>query len=172
VHKGCPEVEETIKWGMPSFGYKGILAGMAAFKNHCAFGLWKGSLIIGTGGSSDENSMGQFGKITNLANLPKANVLIGYIRKAAKLNDEGVTVERTITPKEERVVKVPAYLKAALSKDKKAKATFENFSYSKKKEYVEWLTEAKSEETREKRLATAIAWMGEGKSRMWKYERK
>jgi uncharacterized protein YdeI (YjbR/CyaY-like superfamily) len=164
VHKGCPEVEETIKWSMPHFDYKGPLAGMAAFKAHCAFGFWKGSLIV----PGSKEAMGQFGCITKLSDLPPDKVLIGYVQKAARLNEEGVKVPRPLKH-EKKDIPMPADLAAALKKNAKARATFEIFRPSHKREYLEWITEAKAEATRKKRLATAIEWMAEGKPRHWKY---
>jgi len=164
VHKGCPEVEETIKWSMPHFDYKGPLAGMAAFKAHCAFGFWKGSLIV----PGSKEAMGQFGCITKLSDLPPDKVLIGYVQKAARLNEEGVKVPRP-RKHEKKDISMPADLAAALKKNAKARATFASFRPSHKREYLEWITEAKAEATRKKRLATAIEWMAEGKPRHWKY---
>jgi uncharacterized protein YdeI (YjbR/CyaY-like superfamily) len=164
VHKGCPEVEETIKWGMPAFEYKGILGGMAAFKAHCAFGLWKGSLL----GANNRDAMGQFGRISSLADLPKGSELLGLIRQAARLNEEGVKVARKPREPKKRLP-TPPDLAAALKKNAKARATFEGFSPGHKREYIEWITGAKTEETRKRRLGTAVEWMSEGKPRMWKY---
>ncbi len=172
VHAACPTVEETIKWSFPHFDYKGILCGMAAFKQHCSFGFWKASLVLGKGNSQGnvaDEAMGQFGRITSIADLPGDKILIGYIEKAAELNDAGVKVPARARPKSKKELVVPADLATALKKNKKALATFEKFSYSHKKEYVEWITEAKREVTRKQRLETAIAWMAVGKSRHWKY---
>src|SRR5512143_85087 len=168
VHQGCPGVEETIKWGMPHFDYAGgPLAGMAAFQAHCAFGFWKDSLIV----PGSKEAMGQFGRITKLSDLPSDAVLLGYVKKAARLNEEGVKAPRTVKrPKKE--IPMPADLAAALKKNAKARATYEGFSPSRKREYLEWITEAKTEETRKKRLTTAIDWMAEGKPRMWKYAKR
>ena len=168
VHKGCPGVEETVKWSMPHFDYAGApLAGMAAFKAHCAFGFWKGSLIVP--GSRD--AMGQFGRITSVDDLPADKVILGYVRKAAELNETGVKVPRPAKhPKKE--IPMPKDLAAALKKNAKARATFEGFRPSHQREYLEWITEARTEETRSKRLATAIEWMSEGKPRHWKYMTK
>jgi len=164
VRKGCPDVEETVKWSMPHFDYKGPLAGMAAFKAHCAFGFWKGSLIV----PESKEAMGQFGGITKLADLPKDDVLVGYVRKAVQLNEQGVKVPRPLKH-EKKEIPMPADLAAALKKNTKAQATFEGFRPSYKREYLEWITEAKTEETRRKRLDTAIEWMADGKPRNWKY---
>jgi uncharacterized protein YdeI (YjbR/CyaY-like superfamily) len=170
VHEACPEVQETIKWGFPAFEYKGPLCGMAGFKAHCTFMLWKHSIIIDKAAAAGE-AMGHFGRITSIKDLPNSRTLSGYIKKAVKLNDDGIKLPaRKSKPKSP--IKVPEILAAALRKNKRANATFDGFSYSHKKEYVEWLTEAKSEETRERRLATAIEWMEEGKSRHWKYMKK
>ena len=167
VLEACPEAEETLKWRFPNFLYKGMLCSMAAFKNHCSFGFWKRSLLFDKK-SSVGQGMGQFGRITSISDLPPKNVLLGYIKEAVRLNEEGVKVPKA-RPKRKKPLAIPASLKAALRKNKKALATFDNFSYTHKKEYVDWISEAKREETRDQRLATAIKWMAEGKSRHWKY---
>jgi uncharacterized protein YdeI (YjbR/CyaY-like superfamily) len=112
--------------------------------------------------------MGQFGRITSLSDLPSDKVLIGYVQKAARLNEEGVKVPRPLKH-EKKEIPMPSDLAAALKKSAKARATFEGFRPSYKREYLEWITEAKTEETRRKRLDTAIEWMAEGKPRNWKY---
>jgi uncharacterized protein YdeI (YjbR/CyaY-like superfamily) len=167
VHAGCPKAEETLKWRFPHFMYKGMFCGMAAFKEHCTFGFWKGDLIVKNG---DENGMGQFGKITSLADLPGDKRLLKYVREAVRLNDEGVKAPRQMRPKTKQELVIPDYFTAALKRNAKARATFNAFSYSHKKEYVEWIAEAKQEETRKRRLDTALEWMSEGKARNWKYE--
>ena len=165
VHEGCPQVEETMKWSVPHFDYKGPLAGMAAFKAHCAFGFWKGSLVVpGTG-----EAMGQFGRITKIGDLPKDKELLAYVKKAVKLNDEGIKVKRAVKPKKE--IPMPGDLAGALKKNAKARAAFEGFSPSHKREYLAWITGAKAKETRTRRLGTAIEWMSEGKSLNWRYQR-
>lgn len=174
VHEACPEVEETWKWSFPHFDYKGTLCSMAAFKEHCAFGFWKASLMrdadkILTGGSE---AMGQMGRIKSLSDLPADNILMAYIKEAAELNKKGVKVPARARAQVKKELEIPEYFVAALEENSRAAETFENFSYSNKKEYVEWLTEARTEETRTKRLATAIEWMNEGKSRNWKYAKK
>lgn len=172
VHAACPEVEETMKWSFPHFDYKGMLCSMAAFKQHCSFGFWKGTLIFGQKKDSGLNQrvgMGQFGRITTISDLPNKKVLIGYIRKAVQLNEAGIKSPGRTRPKERKELIVPDDLLAGLRKNKEALAAFESFSYTNKKDYVEWLTEAKREETRKRRLATAIDWMAEGKPRNWKY---
>ncbi len=172
VHADCPEVEETMKWSFPHFEYKGVLCGMASFKNHCSFGFWKGELLGIKDGDKAEAAMGQFGRITKLSDLPGDKVLGHYIREAVKLNESGVKLPARSRPKERQELVVPDDLASALRKNKKALPTFEKFSYSNKKEYVEWITEAKTEATRRKRLETAIEWMSEGKIRNWKYIKK
>ena len=172
VHATCPDVEETLKWRSPHFMYKGMLCGMASFKNHCAFGFWKGAMILGKDGQKTEEAMGQFGKITDVSDLPKDEILVHYIREAIKLNDAGVKLPAKSKSKERRELNIPDYFTAALRKNKKAWTTFESFSPSHKKEYVEWMTEVKSEETRKKRLETAIDWISQGKVRNWKYIKK
>jgi len=156
VRAGCPKVEETLKWGFPHFMYKGILCGMAAFKNHCAFGFWKGSL-------------GQYGRITAVSDLPDEEAFLRLVKKAAALNDQGIKVPARRKPRAGRELEIPDRFMAALRRNKKALATFNAFSYTNKKEYVEWVTAAKADETRNRRLKTAVAWMAEGKPRNWKY---
>jgi uncharacterized protein YdeI (YjbR/CyaY-like superfamily) len=165
VHAGCPEVEETIKWSMPHFDFKGPMSGMAAFKEHCAFGFWKSKLIFGDTGKGEE-AMGHFGRITSLNDLPNEKTLIGYVRKAAELNEKGI---KAWDRKKRKPLPVPAYLTAALKTNSKARETFENFSPSQRRDYIEWITEAKREETRQQRLKTALEWMAQGKVRNWKY---
>jgi uncharacterized protein YdeI (YjbR/CyaY-like superfamily) len=168
VHAACPEVEETMKWSFPHFQYKGMLCSMAAFKEHCSFGFWKSSLVLEKGREGVEDGAGQFGRITALKDLPSKKILSGYIKEAMKLNDAGVKPVRA-RPKKPAEVVVPEDLSSALHKNKKAAAVFEKFSPSNKREYIEWITEAKTEATRTRRLQTAIEWMAEGKPRNWKY---
>ena len=170
VHAACPQVEETMKWSFPHFDFKGILCSMAAFKEHCSFGFWKGELILGHGpGGADGEGMGHFGRLTAVSDLPNDKVLLAYIRKAGELNEAGVKKPVPLRPKVGKELSVPDYFTAALKKNKKAGATFEDFSYSHKKEYVEWITEAKQEETRSRRIKTALEWLAQGKPRHWKY---
>jgi uncharacterized protein YdeI (YjbR/CyaY-like superfamily) len=168
VHASCPDVEEDMKWSFPHFLYKGMLCSMASFKEHAAFGFWKGSLIFDDEARSSE-AMGQLGRLAKPSDLPSKKVLAGYIKKAMALNDEGVKVARVPKRAAPKAVRVPEDLAAALKKNKKAHATFEGFSPSHKREYIEWITEAKTAGTRARRLETAVGWMGEGKSRNWKY---
>jgi uncharacterized protein YdeI (YjbR/CyaY-like superfamily) len=169
VHEACPEVEETIKWSFPCFMHQGMLCSMAAFKAHCTFGFWKGALVLDDQGKANADAMGQFGRITQLGDLPSDKLLLRYIKKAAQLNEAGIKLPKKPKPKAARTIEVPAELQAALNKDKKALSTFEAFSYSHKKEYIDWVTEAKREETRKKRLRTAVEWLAKGKPRNWKY---
>jgi len=172
VHEGCPEIEETMKWSFPHFMYKGILCSMASFKQHCVFGFWKGSLVLDGKDSNSTDAMGQFGRITSLHDLPSKSVLLGYVQKARQLHDHGVRVPRKPQPRgEKKELTIPDYFSAALKENKKALATFTGFSYSHKKEYVQWVTEAKTHETRNRRLQTSMEWLAQGKSRNWKYER-
>ena len=171
VHEGCPEVEETIKWRVPTFMYKGMLCGMAGFKQHCAMGFWKGKLIIDPKENKSLEAMGQFGRITSVKDLPPRKVLIAYVKMAVELNEKGVKPVRTEPKSEKKELVVPSYFTAVLKKNKKAQAAFDDFSYSHKKEYLEWITDAKTEGTRQRRIATALEWIAEGKSRNWKYEK-
>lgn len=168
VHAAAPNVSETIKWSMPAFEYKGIVCGFASFKEHCTFGFWKQSLLDGEF-SSQETAMGSFGRITSLKDLPKDSVIKNLVKQAVELNEKGIKVPRKpVAAKKELVV--PDILLEALARDEKAAETFDKFPYSCKKEYVEWITEAKTEPTRDKRVATTLEWLAEGKRRNWKYE--
>jgi uncharacterized protein YdeI (YjbR/CyaY-like superfamily) len=164
VHEACPSCEETMKWSSPSFEYKGMLCGMGAFKEHCMFGFWKAELVVG-----GSNPHARFRHLTSVADLPPKKDMAALIHKAMALNDNGVAATRA--PREKKApARVPADLAGALQKNKKAKAAFDAFSPSHRREYVEWITDAKREETRSKRVQTGIKWIGEGKSRNWKYE--
>lgn len=176
IHKTCPEVEETIKWGMPAFEYKGPFIGFAAFKKHCTLMFWKGALMKDSGiltGKDSKRAMGNLGRITSIEDLPHDSVLVRWIKEAMKLNDEGVKFVRSDKPKHERKeYTMPVEFQKELNRNKKAKTVFEGFSPSHKREYLEWIGEAKTEATRDKRIATAIEWLQEGKSKNWKYQKK
>lgn len=169
VHASCPQVEETMKWSMPHFDHKGVMCGMAAFKEHCAFGFWKGELVLGRDKQEEKSGMGSFGCIKSLKDLPGEKTLIGYVKKAAALNEAGINVPGRAQPKKRAPIPVPPYFAAALQKNAQARKTFEAFPPSHRREYLEWVTEAKREETRNERLAKTIMWLSEGKPRHWKY---
>jgi uncharacterized protein YdeI (YjbR/CyaY-like superfamily) len=172
VHQACPEVEEKIKWGFPTFEYKGMLCSMASFKQHCAFSFWKAAImsdpqkILTVRG---ESAMGHLGQIKSLKDLPSDKILIEYIKEAVRLNQEGIKLPSKPKSTANKEIEVPTYFLQALETNKKALKTFEGFSYSNKKDYIEWITEAKTEETRNKRITQALEWLSEGKIRNWKY---
>jgi len=176
VHKTCPDAEEKMKWSFPHFDYKGeMMCSMAAFKQHCVFGFWKASLMKDptlVENAKSEVSMGHLGRITSLKDLPADKKIIAWIREAMQLNEQGIKLP--VKPKsiDKKELIIPDYFLKALSKNKKALQTFEAFSYSHKKEYVEWITEAKTDETKNKRLSLTIEMIQEGKSRNWKYAAK
>ena len=169
VHAAVPDVEETMKWSFPHFDYKGMMCSMAAFKEHCAFGFWKAPLVLGD--AAKREAMGHFGRLTTVKDLPPKREFIALVKKAAQLNEQGVKLLR---PRRgpRREVETPDDLAAALKKDKKAQSAFEKFPPSHRHEYIEWITEAKTEGTRQRRLDQAVEWMSEGKPRNWKYMRK
>jgi hypothetical protein len=169
VHEGCPGVVETIKWGSPSFEHHGILCGMAAFKAHCAFGFWNRALKID--GVPAEEAMGQFGRITSLSDLPPDGKMLAWIREAARLNETGQKLG-PMKRKKRGPLPAPKDLTAALKAKAGATARFGAFSPTQRRDYSEWILEAKTDATRRKRLATAVEWISEGKPRMWKYMRK
>lgn len=174
VHDARPDVEETMKWSFPHFDYKGsILCSMAAFKQHCAFTFFKYALMEDPHGifnTIGKTAMGQLGQIKDLKDLPKDKIIKEYIRQAMKLNEAGVKLPAKNKPSTV-ALDTPEYFAKALKKNKQAQTVFEGFSAGKRKEYIEWLEEAKTEATREKRLATAIEWIAEGKARHWKYQK-
>ena len=169
VHAGCPEVEETLKWNSPSFVHHGIVCGMAAFKQHCTFGFWRSDVVLDGGADRSNEAMGQFGRITSLADLPPDKTIVAWVKKAANLNASGTPQPARQRSKPRPAPPTPDDLLAALRSNPKARTTFEHFSPSHKREYVEWITEAKKEETRQRRLQTAVEWISAGKPRNWKY---
>lgn len=171
VHMGCPDVVETLKWSVPAFEHHGILAGMAAFKAHCLFNLWKTPQLKAQGLSKPlVQALERSNRVTSVGELPAQRLLVQIIKKAAALNESGVKAPRMLkAPKPP--ARVPADLKAALAKRPAAAKTFAAMSPSHKREYVEWITDAKAAETRARRVAQTVAWVGEGKSRNWKYQK-
>jgi hypothetical protein len=172
-HQASPQMQETVKWGFPHFEYKGIVGSMAAFKRYVTFGFWKGKLlkdphrlftVMGKTAMSHT-------KFTTLADLPRDEIVLDYIRQAVRLNEDDVRVpapaRKKRAPRPE--LAVPTYLAQALKANKRALATFQAFSPTHRREYIEWLTEAKKEETRTRRLTIAIEWLTAGKPRSWQY---
>lgn len=172
-HQACPAIEEEMKWSFPHFVYRGIVGSMAAFKQHCSFGFWKAKLMKDAHGllsSVGETTMGA-NRVESLADLPSDKIVIAYIREAVALNENEVKVPAKKKPAKKKL-EAPDYFLAALKKNKKSHAHYLAFSPSAQREYVEWVTEAKQEKTRDQRLATAIEWMAEGKTRHWKYQKR
>lgn len=172
-HRASPLIEEALKWGCPSFEYKGIVGGMAAFKRHVSWGLWKAAVIDDPGGlmqSKASSPMGG-GKCAAVEDLPPERAMLGLIRQAVELNERGVKTPARSKPAPRPAPRPPADLAAAIKANAKAAATWAAFSPSHKREYVEWVVEAKQAETRQRRIAQAVGWIAEGKSRNWKYER-
>lgn len=198
VHAACPQVEETIKWGMPSFVYGGkILCGMGAFKQHATFGFWQGASVVGASPERSREAMGQFGRLTKVGDLPGKRELSKLLKQAMGLIDAGgkksagkgaankasasraaagqaptgnLPASNPRAPKPPVVI--PDDLAAAFKKNAKARATYAGFSASQQREYVEWIESAKREQTRSGRVAQAVEWMAEGKIRNWKYVAK
>ena len=178
VHKACPEIEETIKWSRPFFEYRGaILCNLSAFKEHCSFGFWgeEMSAVLREAKVLREDGMGSLGRITGLAGLPSDKQMLGWLRQAAGFVDSGnytspIAARRSVVKAPKPVLEAPAEFATALKRNKKAAAVFAAFSPSCKREYIEWIAEAKRAETRDKRIATAVEWIAEGKQRNWKYQ--
>ncbi|HWY35096.1 MAG TPA: YdeI/OmpD-associated family protein [Nitrosopumilaceae archaeon] len=176
IHKASPGVEEKIKWGFPHFDYNdSMMCSMAAFKHHGAFSFWKAAIMSDPHklfDKPDNNSMGHLGRLKSLKDLPSDKILIEYIKEAIALNKAGAKLPARFKTLAKKNLEVPDYFLFALKKNKKALATFDNFSPSCKREYVDWITDAKTKETRNKRLKDAVEWMSEGKIRNWKYLKK
>jgi hypothetical protein len=167
VHAACPAVEEDIKWGSPHFLHHGMLASMAAFKAHACFGFWRGKELFPDGGET--GAMGNFGKLTAVKDLPSKKALAALVKQAMALNESGVArPKKTTTPKPPPVPS-PEFA-AAIGKSSKAAKAFAAFPPSHQREYIEWIDEARRDETRARRIAQAVEWIGEGKSRHWKYD--
>ncbi len=169
-HKALPEVEERIRWGFPNFDQDGILGGMAAFKAHATFGLWRTGEIPEARKLFSANSPMGAGKLVEISQLAPDAALVRAIRAAARLNASGVRPKRT--SKARKPPRMPAEFSAALAKSPKARAGFEKLAPGYRREYVEWIAEAKRPETRAKRLATALDWIAKGRSRNWKYQER
>lgn len=176
VHRACPDAVETIKWSFPNFDYNGgILCHMAAFKEHCSFGFRLGGSMEDKHKifkKGEVGGMGLLGQIRSLDDLPSEKILTWYIREAMRLHDEGVKIVRKNPAPVKKELDTPDWFEKALKKNKPAWKVYETASYSFRKEYITWLTEAKTEATRLKRLETAVEWISEGKGRNWKYEKK
>lgn len=168
VHRACPDVEETIRWSMPSFGYKGqILCQMAAFKAHAAFGFWRSKDVTGKDAS---DGMGEFGKLASVADLPGDAALDALIGKAMALIDSGTKAPRPVKHARPELT-MPADFAAALAANGAAQAAYDRFPPGARRDYLEWIIEAKRPETRASRIAQAVEWIAEGKRRNWKYEK-
>jgi uncharacterized protein YdeI (YjbR/CyaY-like superfamily) len=178
IHKSCPRVEETIKWSMPFFEYGGVILGnMAAFKEHCSFGFWGKEIgaVLTEAGIVQRGGMGTLGRITSIKDLPSDKQMLSLIRQAAGFIDRGeytspMAARGKVVKPPKPATETPEELTAALKKNKKASAVFAAFSPSCKREYTDWIADAKRPETREKRVATAVEWIAEGKQRNWKYQ--
>jgi len=175
VHQACPRATETVKWGMPFFLQQGIvLCHLAAFKQHCAFGFWGPEMkkVLATDGLVSSKAMGSLGRTTGLRDLPADKLLLRYMSQAAEFVESGQR-KKSIDRKPKAAkphLRVPVELSAALKKNKLAAKAFERFSPSCRREYVEWISAAKRPETKERRVAQAVEWIAQGKSRNWKYE--
>jgi uncharacterized protein YdeI (YjbR/CyaY-like superfamily) len=171
IHKGCPKVTEDIKWGAPFYLYQDrVLCATMGFKAHCALVFWKSGLIKKKMGKKAEVELKRLRRISALAELLSERELLAYVKLAMHFNEPGTK----LPPRKERPtpVKAPRDLTVALRANPKALATFNAFTPTRKKDYIYWITGAKTKETRERRLETAVDWMAEGKSRNWKYEER
>ncbi len=169
VHEGCPDCDETLKWRAPAYTRKGIIAITAAFKEHCAMVLWRGSLITG---EARPGAMGNLGRITSLKDLPPKKVLLGYLKKAVELDEKGVKSATSWKEKPKKAVVFPAELKKALAKNSTALAKWKDFSPSHRREYCDWISGAKQDETKARRLKAALTQISKGQPQNWKYMKR
>jgi len=174
IFQACPDAEEMIKWSFPNYEVHGsMLCSMAAFKEHCAFGFWKASLLKDPDGIlhlAERNSMGHLDRLSSVKDLPSDKILIAYLKEAALLNKNNIKIARKKSAPGKELA-IPKALAAALKKNKKAMVTFEAFPPSQRREYIEWISEAKTDVTLDKRLTTTIEWLEQGKTRHWKYKK-
>jgi uncharacterized protein YdeI (YjbR/CyaY-like superfamily) len=176
IHQCCPNVTEVIKWGIPHFEYKNEnIFVFAAYKNHCSFTFLKESLMTDPRLKANKNlkTIQKFlGKVSKLTDSPPDEEFIVMIDEAIRLNDKGIKVQRTKPETEKlKVLETPNYFVAALLANPQAKEVFENKSNSFRKEYIVWITDAKTDETRQKRIDEALEWIAEGKGRFWKHKK-
>ena len=165
VHRTIPEAGEDIKWGMPCLTYSGKnLAGMAAFKAHCSFGVHGDGRAI--------EGMGQYGKMSSLGDMPSdATIVIALLAAKDRIDSTGTALKIASKPKVAKPeIPMPGDFAAELAKAQGARECFDSWAPSHRREYLEWITEAKRPETRTKRIAEASEWIAEGKKRNWKYE--
>ena len=165
LHHACGGLEESIKWGRPAFLNEGrILAVFGAFKAHASLTLWK----MGEATGREEEGMGQFGKLTSLADLPGDEELIRIIQATASARAKAMPQPKK-APRPD--LPVPDELASALAASPKAQAVWDGFAPSHRREYSEWVSEAKRAETRAARVAQSVEWIAEGKQRNWKYQK-
>jgi hypothetical protein len=176
VHEAAPDIEEDIKWRQPTFMHNGIVCGMAAFKHHVMIHFWKQALLSGSHArrATDDQTLEKLNRLTSAAEMPAKSVIAGFVKAAVKLNDGTAKAPRPMkaATKTRAPLRTPPVFAKALARSPKAKKTYEAFSPSHKREYVEWISDAKSDETRDRRIEQALGWMAEGKPRNWKYMRK
>lgn len=174
IHETCPDAEEAVKWKFPAFMYKGkILCSITAFKQYCSLGFWlhqEMKTISELETAAEKSNMFSLGKITKMEDLPSKTLLKKAIKEAMELTDMGVTMKKAAPSKTE--TQIPDYFQTALNANEKALQVFQKASPSFRKEYINWITDAKTETTRHKRMEQALEWISEGKGRNWKYERK
>ena len=179
VHTACPQVQETIKWSRPFFEYKGvILCNISAFKEHCSFGFWGQEIgaILRKAGAVKDGAMGSLSRITSVDTLPPEKQLFAWVHQAADFVDSGqytspIAARNRVVKASRPAPRTPPQFSIALRENKKAAAAFAAFSPSCKREYIEWIADAKRSETRDQRVKTAVEWIAEGKQRNWKYQK-
>jgi uncharacterized protein YdeI (YjbR/CyaY-like superfamily) len=175
IHSTCPDVEEDIKWGTPHYGYKGDhLVMMAGFKSHCSFSLYKAEIMKDKTIQDSVKAGKKFGymdKVKSIDELPAKKVLMAYIKEAMVINESGLK-KAVVKSDKPKVVEMPDYFAKALKANTKAYKVFAEKSDSFRKEYIVWIGDAKTEDTRQKRIEQSLEWIAEGKGRFWQYAKK
>ncbi|KAF2080744.1 YdeI/OmpD-associated family protein [Flavobacterium sharifuzzamanii] len=171
IFSACPEAEENIKWGTPHYSYKGDhLVMMGGFKQHCSFSLYKAELMKDAEIQASVKAGKKFGymdKIKDLSELPSKEKLTAYIKEAMVFNENGTAKPKPVKEKSTAEVVAPKEFVDALKKDTKATEIFESKSPSFRKNYIIWIADAKTDETRNKRISQSLEWIAEGKDRFW-----
>ncbi len=175
IHNTCPGVKEDIKWGTPHYSYNGDhLVMMAGFKKHCSFSLYKAEMMKDKAiqdSIKEGRKFGYMDKLKDMSDLPAEKILVAYLKEAMAINARGISKPKPVKVNPVAAIEAPKEFMDALKKNKKALSVFESKSATFQKEYIKWIAEAKTDETRNKRIEQSIGWIEEGKGRFWQYQK-
>jgi hypothetical protein len=164
IHEAAPEVEEAWRWDKPHFDNAGIMVGLCAFKEHVAVWFHKGALLKDTKklfeatARTEEKGMRAY-KLHEGDKINEA-AFLDLVKQAVAVNDKGTKL-REAKPTKKALV-VPEDLEQVLRKDPTAWANWEAFPVGHRRAYVEWVTDARQEETRKRRIAQSLEKIREG----------